>query len=559
MIWHIFRKDLRLLWPLSLAVVVVGALRVLSTLFEGHFFEPELERLTFFLPYLFYLGIAVAAVTVVHQDPPSESQEDWLVRPLRRRDLALAKVLFVLLTMNLPLMIIDILQQLALHFPLSVSVGVAVSRALIVVSMFSLPGLILGAVTRSLVDAFAFAAASAIGIIIIDLGVVATLSPGLLGLDRIAGMTWISLCAACVTVIIGSAATLAFQYSTRRALPARGIGLATVLAAIYLWTLLPSSLTLAIQDSLWGSPHSDGITLSFDPSDRPRGSGQESRLGYGIGAPISPQAAGAMASLAASEGRQIAKVGLPLTISGMHPGDILLADRIDMRLLAMNGRVLYEGVGVCTRLPDGGIGIFCSTNRLEVWGGSTEGKDVVNETELNLPLGLYQRIKDEPLRVEVTYALTRLAARSTQMINATNGLKALPEMGSCATRIDGDDDEVELGCLTDVGVPSCADVVLEDRQTNRRNPELHVCNPQYGPYRRGRLEDAVNRLHASIPFRDLSGLAHYPVGSTEIAHARIDVTVYDPVAHFRTSVTVPRVRLADWAPPKGASTAPTPN
>ncbi|MGH8217193.1 MAG: hypothetical protein ACREUT_01285 [Steroidobacteraceae bacterium] len=268
-----------------------------------------------------------------------------------------------------------------------------------------------------------------------------------------------------------------------------------------------------------------------------------------------------MAAIMATAGRQIERVGLPLTISDMHPGDILVADRIDVRLVSMTGRVLYEGAGVCARGISGvAQGVVCFTNQLEVWASSAGGKNVLNEEEeLNLPIGLYERIKDEPVRVEVTYALSRFVARSSRMINATDDVKTLPEMGSCATRIDGDGDEVELGCLTDVGVPSCARVVLEDPRTNQRNPELRLCNPQYGPFRRGGLEDAVERSHLSIPFHDLSGLAHYPVDSAAIEHARIDVTVYDPVAHFRTSVTVPSVRLADWAPPSSDSTAPVRN
>ena len=544
MVWHIFKKDFRLLWPLSLAVVLVGALSALRTPVDGHFYGSLLEQLTYFLPYLVYLGIAIVAVTVVHQDALAESQDDWLVRPLLRRDVALAKVLFVLLTVNAPLMIIDVLLQLALHFPLSVSVGVAASRALLLVFMVSLPALTVGAVTRSLVNAFVFGIASAIGYVLLVVVAASTLSPSVLGLSRAMG-TWISFWAVSGVMVIGSTAALTLQYATRRTLVARSIGLAVVFVALSILVLFPTTVTLEIQESLWGPPNSDGIRLSFDPSIQGGRSGQETSPGYRIGAPISAAVAAANAALVAGVDRQIEKVGLPLSISGMHAGDILVADRIDVRIVSMTGNVLYQGPGVCTRE---GTGIMCSTNRLEVW---AKAGHVLNEEELNLPIRLYQRIKDEPVRVEVSYALTRFVAHPTQMIKAIGGLKALPELGSCATRIDSDGDEVQLGCLTDVGVPSCAGVVLEDPQTHRRNPELHQCNPRYGPYRRRGLRDAVDRVGLSIPFRDLSGLAHYPVGSAAIEHARIDVTVYDPVAHFRTRITVPSVRLVDWAPPKG--------
>ncbi|MGH8256100.1 MAG: ABC transporter permease [Steroidobacteraceae bacterium] len=551
MVWHILRKDFRLLWPLSLAVVLLGALSGLRIPVDGHFFGSILEQLTSFLPRLVELGIAIVAVTVVHQDALSESQDDWLVRPLLRRDVALAKVLFVLLTVNVPLLIIDVLVQLALHFPLSVSVGVAASRALLLVFLVSLPALMVGAVTRSLANAFMFGIASAIGFVFLIVVAATTLSLGVLGLD---GMTWISLWATAGVIAVGSAAALTVQYSTRRTLVARSIGLAAVFAALPMLVLPPGTGTLAIQESLWGPPHSGGIRMRFDPSSQGERSGQEPGPGYRIGTPPSAANAAAYAALFSIVDRQIEKVELPLRISGLHPGDILFADRIDLRLVSMTGRVLYEGAGVCAHE---GTGTACSGNRLEVWATSA---NVPDEEELNLPIRLYQRIKHDPVRVEVSYALTRLVAHPTQMIDAIGGLKALPEMGSCATRVDGDGDEVELGCLTDVGVPPCAGVVLEDPQTNRHNPEVHLCDPQYGPYRRRGLQEAVDRSQLSIPFRDLSGLAHYPVDAAAIARARMDVTVYDPVAHFRTSVTVPNVRLADWAPvKKSAFTAPVRN
>jgi hypothetical protein len=59
-------------------------------------------------------------------------------------------------------------------------------------------------------------------------------------------------------------------------------------------------------------------------------------------------------------------------------------------------------------------------------------------------------------------------------MSATCERMLLPEMGSCATRIDADADEVELGCLTNVGIPLCASAVLEGPQTHERNPETAV-------------------------------------------------------------------------------------
>jgi len=66
MVWHIFKKDVRLLWPMSLFVVIAAALCAVRTTLLGFFNQPVLERLTFFLPYLVYLGVAIVAITAVH-------------------------------------------------------------------------------------------------------------------------------------------------------------------------------------------------------------------------------------------------------------------------------------------------------------------------------------------------------------------------------------------------------------------------------------------------------------------------------------------------------------
>jgi hypothetical protein len=100
-------------------------------------------------------------------------------------------------------------------------------------------------------------------------------------------------------------------------------------------------------------------------------------------------------------------------------------------------------------------------------------------------------------------------------------------------------------------VPSCAAVVLEDPLTDSRNPEIHLCHPIYGPLHRDGLEDAVSRSRLSIPFRDPSGLAHYPVDGAAIERARVIVTAYDPVAHFRSAVVIPNIRLVEWRAPNG--------
>lgn len=551
MVWHFFRKDVRLLWPLALAVVAIQALCAIRLTILGYFDQPPvLERLTFFLPLLVYLGIAIVAVTVVHQEPLSGPQEDWLIRPIHRRDLVLSKLLFMLLMVNVPLMLVNVVQQLAMHFAVSVSLGVALSHFLVLVFAVSLPALMLGAVTRSLIDAFVFAIASAIGFTFLAMFVTSVPSPAWFEMGREVGMTWISVAAAGLVMSLGATVVLAFQYSTRRTLAARGIGLAAVLAVLCTYLLFPRTAAIAAQEALWGPSDSSGVKLSFDSARRTAQAGPESTPYYRQGPAVSVGVAVARAVEFARIGKRMKRIRLPLSIDGLPAGDILFADRVAVRIISATGAVLYQGAGVCTR-GSMGWGVNCLDNVLEVWSSAPEGSTTLSAQQLNLPIEVYERIKDLPVQVEVRYVWTRFAPQSTQTIGAAGDLKPLSELGTCATRIDDDGDEVQLDCLGNVGVPSCAAVVLEDPQTGKRNPELHLCHPSYGPYHRDGPEDAVERSQLSLPFRDLSGLAHYPVDGGAIEHARIVVTAYDPAAHFRSTVIIPSIRLVDWQLPEG--------
>jgi hypothetical protein len=556
MVWHFFRKDVRLCWPLALAVVAIQVLCALRTSVLGYFDQPiVLERATFFFPLLVYLGIAVAAVTVVHQEPLSgTTQGDWLIRPIRRRDLAWSKILFVILTVNVPLMIVDVVQQLALHFPVSVSIGVALSRFLIMVA-FSLAALALGAVTRSLIDAFVFGVVSAMGFALLIMIATSGLNPVIFGIGGQPGMAWISVAAAALIMSAAAAFVLAFQYRTRRTFAARGFGLSAFLLAFCTYVCFPRTAAIAAQEVVWGTSAGREVSLSFDSDHQAAQAGSAAALSANDPATVPAVVAENEARQVRLIGRQVERIRLPLNIDGLPAGNVLVADRVVVRIMAETGKVLYQGASVC-RHPVAGSGVSgvgCLNNGLEIWSQAAKDPKTATEQRLNLPAAVYDRIKDAPVRVEVLYVLTRFAPRPSHTISAAGGLQPLPEMGTCATRIDDDGDEVELNCLTNVGVPSCAGVVLEDPQTHKRNPELHMCRPSYGPFHREAAEEAVRRSELSIPFRDLSGLAHYPVDGAAIERAQVIVTAYDPVAHFRSTVAIPNIRLADWQLPSGSN------
>src|SRR5207244_2473870 len=86
MVRHILKKDWMLLWPLVAALAVAQGLIAFARFRAGHFFNLPGVPLSLFV----LLASAIVIALVVHQDPIPGARQDWLVRPIARRDLFLA-------------------------------------------------------------------------------------------------------------------------------------------------------------------------------------------------------------------------------------------------------------------------------------------------------------------------------------------------------------------------------------------------------------------------------------------------------------------------------------
>ena len=99
MVWHIFKKDVRLLWPFVLGAAgiqfALAAVRYRCD-YAGPAELATLWQLFQLLQPASLLAAAFLIATAVHQDAVPGVRQDWLVRPVRRKDLLLAKMLFLL-------------------------------------------------------------------------------------------------------------------------------------------------------------------------------------------------------------------------------------------------------------------------------------------------------------------------------------------------------------------------------------------------------------------------------------------------------------------------------
>ena len=91
----------------------------------------------------------------------------------------------------------------------------------------------------------------------------------------------------------------------------------------------------------------------------------------------------------------------------------------------------------------------------------------------------------------------------------------------------------------------CASGFLENATSGRRNPEEFDCDPDYSPYFVG-SDSVMTRFNANFEFRDVTGLAHFPVDGPQLSQSRVVLRLYQPTDHFTRRVVIPRITLQEW-------------
>jgi hypothetical protein len=512
MVRHIFKKDWRLLWPLVTALAVLQGLLALVR-FTGHFFNglPTVP-----MSLLELLAGATVITLVVLQDPIPGVRQDWLVRPIARRDLFLAKLLFVVVLVQGPWFVTDLLQGPGNGFSFGQSAAAAAACAVWVLVTLSLPVLAFAALTASMTETFV-AALGVLAIVIASLIV-----PAVVGIDdptALSGFAW-------VPSLVREALLLVAAYRWRRTWAARALFAAALVAGLFA-SFLPWRTTFRVEQLLTASSGEDhGIAVAFAPGEgrfRPApGQGLDDVLekpGFG------PADVAAENQRRRGEGART--VFLPVHVTGLVPDSRLFADRSEVRLMSHDGRIVYQGTG----------------NDLEL---RATGANATVHQGIRVPGAVYSRVKGEQLDVQFDYWFTLLRAKTTYAMPARDGDQRMPGIGWCATKVDDAGTRVLFRCLQPGERPSCVVAVLEHIPTRHRNPEVSLCAPNYSPFPGHTFPDALDRFGGRLPFYDPSGLIRYPVGGPQLPEARVIVTAFQPTGHFVRRVMLPAVRLQDW-------------
>jgi hypothetical protein len=515
MIGHIFRKDVRSLYPLALIVASIHLVRALLSAMLGAYMEPaELRMIAGVLPYLSMLGVIALTAAVVHQDPLPDSSEDFLIRPIRRWDLLLAKLLFVALIVVGPVFAGDVLEALLSGFALGTSLAAAFPDALSQFLLLALPSMAIASVSRNLTELLAG------GLLLVFVWIALMLVLSVTGAGRAAlsggGLEWIRPTAIAVCYLILGAVVLPIQYLRRSTFASRAIIALGGLATAMLWMFIPWTPGFALQQAV-GNAAAAPITVAYAP-----------QIGRFRQSDASPPAA-----------MDTVNLFVPLRIEGTAASDLVVVDQAAIRIRNAEGKTLFENTV-------SGFGRkYAQLYPSKPTGETASPHPFLTFHQLAVPASLFARVKDVDVTVEMDYSLTVMRAQPTQVLAALGG-DDLTNGRRCFSRPDDDGDEVVVGCVTIKKIPSCASVYLQHEPTGNQNPPREGCAPDYTPYPLTLSRQLVNRFTVTLPFYDPARSVSYPVNAHMLKHSRVMIVPYDAVMHASRHLTIPSVRIGNW-------------
>jgi hypothetical protein len=519
MVWHIFKKDWKLLWVFVITVASLHWIAAFIIFKLGLFGEDAmLEMLSETVPQLAFFGSMFLIAAIVHLEAIPGARQDWLTRPIPRGGLLLEKLLFAVIMVEGPIFAANLFLGLANGFSWRSCLVSATSYIIFLLFFLILPIFAFASVTKNMTEAFIFACGCTF-----IMGVFLTLSDymnasahGTLIAVTHSGVGWIGEVFRFALVAVAASMILGLQYFRRKTITAR---LLVIAFGLLLLTsqFLPWRPAFAIEERLSQKPGAGADTeVTFD---RVQGKFK------------SPS--GLVASSENSQrrgGEDNAEVFLPLQIAGVRNDAILLADRVAVRVIGQDGRIVYHGTG----------------DNFEVAREGPEPLEAPVYQKVAVPMRVYLSAKDQLVQVRVDYSLTLFGLARSYSLPALDGAKRMPAWGWCKTKMNEAGTAVELHCMEPGKGPICGTVFLENASTGARNPPRSSCRSDYGPFWDQPLPNNLNRFGTNLPFRDPSGLAKFPVDGSQLPQSRVVIRMYEPEDHFARSLVIPLIKLKDW-------------
>ncbi|MBS0419250.1 MAG: hypothetical protein JSR66_16190 [Proteobacteria bacterium] len=522
MIWAVLRKDWALLWPLAVLVTLIQVALEWATYQFGFFgVSPVAREIMRLLTPAWFIGVISLAVVAVHEDTIPGVDQDWLIRPLSRTDLLLSKLLFVAVTVCGPMLVVNIVDEMALGFRFAPSFGFALYKELYLFVCLLVPAAAVAAATRNAVELVVLIA----GLVLLYVLCVG-LSALVFGLDRCptcdTSILWIQSLLEHFGILVGSAVVLGFQYYERRTSLSRLVLAAGVVLLVIIQ--LPWNVAFAIQTWM-GTPIGTAPAMlqvtageTTVASSTAGGRSRQENAKRAAQALLQGDVDAAVEIQQSSSRNRGAPVTLsfPLQVKGMGHDEFLAVDRADFALLDARGQTLYRGRRAERK---------SAPLNTDAAGAAIQA--------FEMPAADYQRIRERAVSLVVDYSLTVRAVVAQHKMRATGDELRSPEIGIC--RSDADPSSSIIRCRQIGRAPNCYTTTLYGPD-GRHNPEVRTCGSDYRPYIPAPM-NIISFAGMEMPIRDSYGVAHYDVDGSQIQDSYIVMKVYETGGHFQRRVT----------------------
>jgi hypothetical protein len=523
MIRAIIKKDWALLWPLAILVILIQlVLEWALYKAESPGAGPVAYELLRLLTPAWYIGLIAIAVAVVQEDTIPGVDQDWLVRPLQRRDLLLAKMLFILGTVCLPMLVLNVTHSLAAGFAVMPSIADAFYKEVYLFICLLVPAMAVASATRNMSDLVVLV----VGLVVLyaaSLWVAAML----FGADRCptcdTSVSWLQHLLQHLGLLIGSAVVLALQYYRRRTRASRMILAAGVVLLVLVQ--LPWDTAFAIQTQL-GAPIGSSpavIRIAADPAEVTEQNGggrnRQDSARRATQALLKGDVDSAVQSLRGMRHPAPAPLTLsvPLRITGLNNDDLLVVDHAEFALLDAQGKVLYSA----------------NSGRRESSPLLPElaEPDVIRQ-KFEIPGLVYQQVGSKVASVVIDFSLTVRAVVAQHRLPALGGEIRSSEVGLCQS--NADPSATYIRCKQIGQAPNCYAATLYGPD-GRHNPPVQLCASDYRPFIPAPAS-IINVNGMDLPIRDSYGVAHYEVDGSDLSGSYVILKVYATGAHFHRKV-----------------------
>ncbi len=397
---------------LSLAILAAFAWNEPRQWMPRRFDEnPGLEFFSGWLGPMVVIGWFLVIVRVVHDEVLAGDRQFWVTRPYDWRKLLTAKALFLVVSLNLPLLIVQMaLLSKAGFRPTVYLSGLFYLQLLWILTLF-LPLIALATVTSSLVQAVLVV----LGILLGMIGLSALNS--VQAIQRLTVANWIPVwlpsaikaCAYAIVVFV-----LIWQYARRRTRQCRFLLIAAAAAVL----VVPSP------------------PESFPASEYPQPSaGQQAPVQFAFD-PVRPKMEDTVAE------KNKVRIRIPLLVSG----------------IAQSSAVHIEGTMVEIDSPGGmrwNSGWFRSSDFL------LPGRPFA-DVQFSVDSAFFDQFKSISARAHISFALAAIQSKETRQVTATAGEFAVPGGALCAIERDG---YAGLRCRSPLMRPFLVVSTLADRTT----------------------------------------------------------------------------------------------